>query len=410
MSGTDSTTTFHFTSIASSIMAVKLLAVSWLLFNTISASPVYVPDHANAYCEELDIPVTATAPSAIYDIPQIDSNLEATAWAVNSSIRTSTGGGIIENTTTSGSYNIHGRLCVPKSSNKSDILQIATHGVGFDSRYWDAEYQPEKHSYVAATLKVGYSIFTYDRLGTGQSDHPDAYKVVQTAIQLEILRQLTLLARNGTLHHLAGESDAQFNGLMQPRKIVHVGHSFGSILTSALIASYGDLSDGAILTGFIPNPYFGSTPVTMWSFENAATSTPPFDRPSGYVVSKKNGVQTVFLGGNPKTAFTAELLDYADSIKQPAPVGELTSFLSPVGTNTQQFRAPLQYVLAEFDLGICGGDCKGVANMTVLKGMFSHATDIAVDIQPNTGHGFPLHNNATAGFQLTFDFLAANGL
>jgi hypothetical protein len=139
-------------------------------------------------------------------------------------------------------------------------------------------------------------------------------------------------------------------------------------------------------------------------------SAAPFDRPSGYVVSKKNGVQTVFFGGNPKTAFTAELLDYADSIKQPAPVGELTSFLSPVGSNTQQFRAPLQYVLAEFDLGICGGDCKGVTNMTVLKGMFSHATDIAVDIQPNTGHGFPLHNNATAGFQLTFDFLAANGL
>jgi hypothetical protein len=255
-------------------MAPSILATSLLLLQTISALSFKVPDHANAYCTELDIPVTATAPSAIYDILRIDSNLEATAWAVGSSIRTSKSGGIIKNTTISGTYNIHGRLCVPKSSTKSEILQIATHGVGFDSRYWDSQYQPEKHSYVAATLKAGYSIFTYDRLGTGRSDHPDAYTVVQTAIQLEIIRQLTLLARNGTLYHLAGEADAQFSKLTQPRKFVHIGHSFGASLTSSLIASYGDLSDGAIITGFIPNPYLGSTPITMWSFENAATSSP----------------------------------------------------------------------------------------------------------------------------------------
>jgi hypothetical protein len=150
----------------------------------------------------------------------------------------------------------------------------------------------------------------------------------------------------------------------------------------------------------------------MWSFDYAAASSPPFDRPSGYVVSKKSGVQTVFLGGNPKTAFTQEALDYADSIKQPAPVVELASFLAPLGngSNTNLFRAPLQYVLAEFDLGICAGDCKGVANMTALMEAYPQAATIKVDIQPNTGHGFPLHNNATAGFQLTFDFLAANGL
>jgi pimeloyl-ACP methyl ester carboxylesterase len=398
------------TSFAHPIMAAKILTTSWLLFHTISASPVDVSDHANGYCKELDIPVTVTAPSAIYDVPRIDSNFEATAWAVNASGRTSTSAAVIETTTTSGTYNIHGRLCVPKSSNKSDILQIATHGVGFDSRYWDAKYQPEKHSYVAAALKAGYSIFTYDRLGTGRSDHPDAYKVVQPPIQLEILRQLTLIARNGTLYHLAGVADAQFSGLAQPRKFVHIGHSFGSALTSALIVNYGDLSDGAVLTGFIQNPYLGSNGITMWSFDNAATSSPPFDRPSGYVVSTKKGVHNVFLGGNPKTAYTPELLNYADSIKQPAPIAELVSFLAPLGNNTQSFKAPLQYVLAEFDLGICAGDCKGLTNMTALMETYSHATTIKVDIQPNTGHGFPLHNNATAGFQLTFDFLAANGL
>jgi hypothetical protein len=199
------------TSVTHPTMSARMLTASWLLLHTISASPVQSPDQVNGYCKELDIPVTATASGAIYDIPRIDSNLEATAWAIATSSRNSTGGGTLGNTVISGTYNIHGRLCVPKSSEKSDILQIATHGIGFDSRYWASEYQPEKHSYVAAALKAGYSIFTYDRLGTGQSDHPDAYSIVQAPLQLEVLRQLTLTARNGTLYQLAREADAKFD-------------------------------------------------------------------------------------------------------------------------------------------------------------------------------------------------------
>jgi hypothetical protein len=123
---------------------------------------------------------------------------------------------IIKNTTTTGTFNIHAQLCVALSSTHSDILQIATHGVHYDSRYWDSEYQPENHSYVDATLKAGYSILTYDRLGVGQSDHPDAYSVVQAPLKLEILRQLTLIARNGTLYSLAEKAepaDAAFSKL-----------------------------------------------------------------------------------------------------------------------------------------------------------------------------------------------------
>jgi hypothetical protein len=46
----------------------------------------------------------------------------------------------------------------------------------------------------------------------------------------------------------------------------------------------------------------------------------------------------------------------------------------------------------------------------VLNKTYPHATAIEVAIQPNTGHALPLHNNATAGFQLTFEFLAKHGL
>ncbi|OAK96219.1 hypothetical protein IQ06DRAFT_49905 [Phaeosphaeriaceae sp. SRC1lsM3a] len=387
-------------------MAAKIIAASWLLLHA-----GLVSSHANGVCKAFDIQVSATAPSAVYDIPSVNNDIEATAWAIHDTTRTTLHreAAVIRNTTTSGIFKIHGNLCIPSSSSKKDVLQIATHGVGYDSRYWDSAYQPEKHSYVEATLQAGYPIFTYDRLGVGQSDHPDAYNVVQGRLQLEILRQLTFMARNGTLYQLAQEAqpaDAAFNALTTPSKIVHVGHSFGSILTSGLIDRYGELSDGAILTGFVVNDFFGKLGSIPFSAEYAATSSPPYDRPSGYVVCKNNGVQNIFFGGQ----FTPELLDYGNEIKQPFPIGEWTSGYTVLVGGGPSFAAPLQLVLAELDFGICQGDCNGLTNGTVLKKMYPNATAVEAVIQPNTGHALPLHNNATAGFQLTYDFLAKNGL
>jgi pimeloyl-ACP methyl ester carboxylesterase len=396
-------------------MVAILITASWLLFHSILASPVQSSQRSDGYCKQFDIPVFATAPSAIYDIPRVDNDIEATAWAIYDATWSAPHGvqNIIKNTTTSGTFNIHAQLCVPKISEKKDILQIATHGVHYDSRYWDSKYQPEKHSYVDATLKAGYSILTYDRLGVGQSDHPDAYDVVQAPLELEILRQLTLMARNGTLYSFAGTAKpahAAFSRLTKPRKVVHVGHSFGSFLTSAFIANYGDLTDGAIITGYLLTQYLASTGSTTFSVEYAATSSPPYDRPSGYVVCKKNGIQNIFFGGDPKTAFTPKLLDYGNDIKQPVPIGEFASAFWLIGNQGPSFKAPVQYVLPEFDFYICRGDCNGLANVTMLAQTYPNATAIEVAIQPNTGHALPLHNNATAGFQLTYDFLARHGL
>lgn len=396
--------------------SILIISILLLLQHRTSASTIDSSQRAHGFCKQLDIPVFATADSAIYNIPRVDNDIEATAWAIYDATRNTPHdvNNIIKNTTTSSTFNIHAQLCVPKSTEKKDILQIATHGVHYDSRYWDSEYQPEKHSYVDAALKAGYSILTYDRLGVGQSDKPDAYTVVQAPLEQEILRQLTLMARNGTLYSFAGKAKpanaAAFKTLAKPRKVVHLGHSFGSFLTSAFIANYGPLSDGAIITGYLLTEHLASAGATSFSAEYAATSSPPFDRPSGYVVCQKSGIQNIFFGGNPKTAFTPELLDYGNDIKQPVPIGEFASAFWLIGNYGPSFKAPVQYLLPEFDFYVCRGDCNGLANLTTLAQTYPNATDIEVAIQPNTGHALPLHNNATAGFQLTFDFLARHGL
>ncbi|QDS68873.1 hypothetical protein FKW77_007549 [Venturia effusa] len=393
-------------------MAYRSITLLWLLFYSIPALASPPRQRPDGYCTQLDIPVFASVPSAIYNVPEVNNDIEATAWAIFDTTRSTPHGpgSILKNTTTTGTFNIHAQLCVPKTSTRKHILQIASHGLHYDSRYWDSEFQPEKHSYVDATLKAGYSIFTYDRLGVGLSDHPDAYTVVQGPLELEILRQLTLMARNGTLYDMASKgqtANAAFENLAKPSKFIHVGHSFGSVITSAFVASYGELSDGAIITGFLISLFLGSTGTTSFSVEYAAKN---YNTSSGYVVCKKNGIQNIFFGGNPKTAFTSELLDYGDKIKQPVPVGGFASAFWLIGRYGPSFKAPMQYVLPEFDLHLCRGDCKGLANVTALAQTYPNATALEVVIQPNTGHGLPLHNNATAGFQLTYDFLQRNGL
>ena len=114
------------------------------------------------------------------------------------------------------------------------------------------------------------------------------------------------MARNGSLSAAAGQSE----GHGVPDKIVHVVHSFGSFLTSALISTYPTLSDGAIITGYIVNKYLGSIGYTAFDVVYAATANPPYDRPSGYVVQQERGVQTIFFGGDPATAFTKQQFDY----------------------------------------------------------------------------------------------------
>lgn len=383
-----------------------------LLLHGTSALSIGFSKRAHGFCKQLDIPVFATADSAIYDIPRVDNDIEATAWAIYDATRDTPHNvkSIIRNTTTSGTFNIHAQLCVPTYSHKKDILQIATHGVHYDSRYWDSKYQPEKHSYVDAALKAGYSILTYDRLGVGQSDILDAYSEVQAPLELEILRQLTLMARNGTLYSFASTArpfNPAFHKLTKPAKVVHLGHSFGSFLTSAFIAKYGPLSDGALITGYLYTQFLASTGSTTFSVEFAG---PKYGRPSGYVVAQKGGIQNVFFGGNPKTAFTPQLLDYGNSIKQPVPIGEFASAFWLLGTHGPSFKGPIQYLLPEFDFYICRGACNGLANVTALNETYPNASDIEVAIQPNTGHALPLHNNATAGFEVSFDFLSRHGL
>ncbi len=123
-------------------MATILITGLLLVLHGTSATSIPPYQRAHGYCKQLDIPVSATSDSAVYQYPRVDNDIDAAAWAIYTDTRSTKTGPetVIKNTTTSGIFNIHAQLCIPNSSeNKQNILHIATHGGHYDSRYWDPE-------------------------------------------------------------------------------------------------------------------------------------------------------------------------------------------------------------------------------------------------------------------------------
>ncbi|KAL4908487.1 hypothetical protein BDW74DRAFT_175171 [Aspergillus multicolor] len=389
-----------------------LTALSLLSRSSLAAPAPATNTTRGRSCIDLTLSLPINATNSIYDIPRVDSNIDAVyyvwdldTWSSPNATERITGTKVVEQT-----FNISAQLCVPIRPNagKKDILQIATHGFGFDKRYWDATLHPETYSYVDAALAAGYSILTYDRLGVGSSDKPDAYDVVQVPVQVEILKKIATLARSGALVQHASSlpfTVPSFN------KTVLVGHSYGSGLTISVLAKYPHLADGAVSTGLIPNTQVGAAGQRAFGLEYAATSNPSRfgDRGSGYVVQGTiSALQQVFFK---KGYFDPEVLQYADSIKETGTAGEFVSFGSALEKPALEYTGPILFALAEYDFGTCLGDCKGTYNVTAIReGLFPAAVDVSVQVQPGSGHALTLHTNATGHYEAVFEYLSEWGL
>ncbi|KAH6887759.1 hypothetical protein B0T10DRAFT_574928 [Thelonectria olida] len=396
-------------------MGKLLQCLSLGLFSLLPA--LATPTASVKHCVQLDVPVTVSANNTRFDTPRVDSTIDAVGWIWDTytwSRQNRTRGPVIPIHRT---FTIAAELCVPSQGKKAHILQLATHGALYDKRYWDVQVKPQEYSYVDAAIRQGYSILTYDRLGNGGSTKPDGYDVVQLPTEVEILKELTNLARSGKLvksSKIKGRgSPSSLVRNYKPSKIVHVGHSFGSFTTAELLKSYGKISDGAILTGYVivTNPNVPRTQASTFGYEFARENDPErfADRGSGYIVQgTESSVQQIFLGKG--DWFEPELLKYSEKVKQTSTVGEMLSATLVGGGAAQSFTGPIQFFVGEYDFPICGGDCKNSYDIKVIEDLYPKAAHRAVYLQPDTGHGLTVSKNATAGYQAMFSYLEAHGL
>ncbi|RFU35764.1 hypothetical protein B7463_g541, partial [Scytalidium lignicola] len=417
-------------------------------------------------CINVTVPVDLAARQPVFDIEVPQTNLDVQDFIANMTQqgRNFTDIVLTGYNTTTGRYNISAQYCVPsKSNSRNPTVQVLTHGIGVDRTYWDLPFNNFNYSYInVATDEFGFSTVSFDRLGVSESSHGEPLNEIQAFLEVAATAQLTMMLRNGT-----------FPGVNHKfEKVVHVGHSFGSVQTYLLANMYPKITDGIILTGFSMTLSFAGLFLAGGNFQQANLNQPlrfgnvtgvelqnilstylgplldvspinisslsePQDLPNGYIIPS-NTEANKYLFFKPKH-YDPAMLTFAEQTKQPATVGEFLTLGSAPATNeysgpvmvinggispisfpsfSVSTRKPSNNADIDADLPFCGGDClttgqKGVSSIpAMVKTNFPKVADhdFVPYVQPNTAHGNNFHYNATAGYRVMQNFFHSKNL
>jgi len=132
------------------------------------------PSDATIVCTDFKVPLTVTSTNLVLNITTLANNFEVVDFLtdftrIDSKTAFNPIGGIKNETA---NYFISGTFCTPKISSGNGhekIVLLATHGLGYDRRYWDSAYKAEQYSFVKNIVGKGFSVFFYDTLGIGES-------------------------------------------------------------------------------------------------------------------------------------------------------------------------------------------------------------------------------------------------
>jgi len=119
------------------MLSILLFYICYITSHTL-ASPT-AKSHDKRACVEFFIPVKVSTQNAVYNIPHVNSNIDAVEYALQADTWSTpiSSKEIIKNITIEDIFSIHAQLCTPNNPNvsqKQSFLQIATHGLVFDKR------------------------------------------------------------------------------------------------------------------------------------------------------------------------------------------------------------------------------------------------------------------------------------
>jgi pimeloyl-ACP methyl ester carboxylesterase len=264
--------------------------------------------------------------------------------------------------------------------NETPILQFLIHGIGSDKSYWN--FAPG-YSYIDTAAKSGFATFSFDRLGTGRSTHPNPIQTVQAPLEVYIAHKLIHLLRRGSLCNQSFQ------------KIVGVGHSFGSIQIAGLAAEYGtDDLDAIVLTGFSTSA--SGIPLFLAAADWSIASR---NRPSRFGRLDNGYLVTDTIAGNQfgffrYPNFDPKILAQDDARKETFTLGELFTLTLPV-KSAPKFTGPLFVINGERDLVFCQSNCKLPFDQAVAvqPALFPavHSGKSATLLVKGTGHAPNLH-------------------
>ncbi len=288
---------------------------------------------------------------------------------------------------------------------RNNTIQMLIHGIGFDKGYWDILYKPEVYSYQRVLNAAGYATFAIDRVGVGLSSPGiDGANIKQTATHIEAVNVLTTMLRDGTI------------GKYQ--NVVHVGHSYGSIISNGLVAKYPEQSQGLVLTGYANNGTWVPQTYAAWNLDIASRNKPDRFGPGSNSPLPNSYVSFGNLAANQlaffKAPFEENLLLYSEARKQPVSIGELLTIGGGI-VPAPQFTKPVIVVTGNADFIFCGGDCNAKPNIgadsipAAVKNLFPAVNDFQAYVPVGVGHGINAHPAAPEVFKTIVDWMKARG-
>ncbi|MCJ1353418.1 MAG: hypothetical protein MMC33_003404 [Icmadophila ericetorum] len=312
----------------------------------------------------------------------------------NSTIGQTTFGGY---KTTQGTYHIDSTLCFPNNGSKAKTVQVLVHGIGLDKSYWDIA---PGYSYVDAAAAAGYATLAYNRLGVGNSDHPDPIQVVQAAVDVEVQHGIVQLLRLGLL----GTGGHDY--------VIGVGHSYGSIIQLAQNGKYPADVDAAVLTGFtdvVTNLQF-TVIANNPAIANVNNASKWGGLPNGYLVHDTSiSIQLPFFRF---PFFANAIFDNQVAAKQTYSLGQ--QFTLPlIFAPATNFTGPVDVVVGLQDFPFCKGDCLSPSDqaVTTIPSLYPAASKGSQSfIVPDSGHFINAHYNAPLEFEQINKFLTSNSL
>lgn len=186
---------YHLTPLSNILSALSLLlTASFFLFTS-----------ANPTCTYLEIPIRATASNEVFPIP---TDLDYTSpAAISSLLQTLIGDAVTTFPLKPTSFDgiVAARYCDPEVvvANRSDVIQLYMSGVTENNLYWFGLGYPDgidgnMYSTVDFASKQGYPTLAIDRIGVGNSTHPDPITEQQVNLEEAVSHELVMALKAGT--------------------------------------------------------------------------------------------------------------------------------------------------------------------------------------------------------------------
>ncbi|KAF8305193.1 hypothetical protein DL93DRAFT_2172697 [Clavulina sp. PMI_390] len=389
---------------------LALFVSSALLFSPQGVEAVATPRAAsNSYtCTEAFVPITASAQNVRFNAAAPKTQLElaaivSSAVAINSNYSAQVVDATNPSQTISGTWKLYTKTCIPAKWNGN--VQVLVHGLFATHSYFEYPYN-KSLSYLDVAASEGNAVVNYDRLGIGASDHPDGINIVQSALDIEMLHQLV-----GYL-----KKRSQFAKATQ---WISVGHSYGSMISSAVMSKYPTDFTKVVLTGYSPTTNNnGVLAAYAFSAYIASKQNPllfgRYNNDSSYFVTESASHDLYgFFNGPPGEYYSTDVFDNFVATKGAISFGQfLTMAAVTKYWPAQAFTGDVLIVTGVHDLPGCAGNCyQGSDGVSVLSGsnaVFPNAKSLATYIPGNTGHAVFHHYTAPAVFGVINSWLDGN--